>query len=563
LHAALHAPQSVVVVMLRSQPLFGLPSQLAKPALQVGTQAPAVHVVEPWPLLHAVLHAPQFDELLLRFTSQPFALLASQLPNPELHESEHAPRLHVAVAFAPLHTAPHPPQFPRLVLVFVSQPLFGRPSQFAKLPVQTGVHTPATQLVVPFAFVQAMPHPPQLLTSPVVGVSQPFFGLPSQSEKPAEQVGTQVPPVHVVEPCALEQAMPHPPQLLMFVAKTASQPLTALPSQLPVPALHTGLHAPAEHDVVPFGFVQFVPQAPQLPVLVFVFVSQPFDTLASQFPKPALQAIEQEPSAQPAVPFVLLHTVPQPPQFVVLVCVFVSQPLVRLPSQFPKFVLQEEIAHALETHAGVALAKLHTFPHVPQLFTLFVRFVSQPFAPLPSQLPRPEPHDETPQTPATQFGVPPEGGQMLPQVLQLLTSVLVFVSQPLFALPSQFLNPALQVGTQAPAVQVVVPFGLLHVTPQAPQFEVVFSGVSQPLRVLPSQSPKPELQVGTHAPAVHTMEPFALEQPSPQPPQLPTLDCVFVSQPLLALLSQFPKPEVQVGTHVPLGHEVVPLAFVH
>src|SRR6185436_7304958 len=105
--------------------------------------------------------------------------------------------------------------------------------------------------------------------------------------------------------------------------------------------------------------------------------------------------------------------------------------------------------------------------------------------------------------------------------------------------------------------------GFEHVTPHAPQFEAVLSGVSQPLRMLPSQSPKPELQVGTQAPAVHTVGPFALEHPSPHPPQLPTLVCVFVSQPLFALLSQLPKPEVHVGTHVPLGHEVVPLAFVH
>jgi hypothetical protein len=59
LQPALHAPQSVVVVMLRSQPLFGLPSQLAKPELHVGTQAPAVHAVEPWPLEHAVVQVPQ------------------------------------------------------------------------------------------------------------------------------------------------------------------------------------------------------------------------------------------------------------------------------------------------------------------------------------------------------------------------------------------------------------------------------------------------------------------------------------------------------------------------
>lgn len=43
-----HAPQLVAVRVLVSQPLFGLPSQSAKPVAQVGAQAPAVHVVAPF-----------------------------------------------------------------------------------------------------------------------------------------------------------------------------------------------------------------------------------------------------------------------------------------------------------------------------------------------------------------------------------------------------------------------------------------------------------------------------------------------------------------------------------
>jgi len=122
------------------------------------------------------------------------------LPKPELQAIEQEPRLHVGVAFAPLQTAPQAPQWGRLVSELVSQPLFGLPSQFLKLPLHTGVHTPLTQLVVPFAFVHEMPQPPQLLTSLEVGLSQPLFGLPSQLAQPAEQVGTHAPPVHVVVP---------------------------------------------------------------------------------------------------------------------------------------------------------------------------------------------------------------------------------------------------------------------------------------------------------------------------------------------------------------------------
>jgi hypothetical protein len=87
--------------------------------------------------------------------------------------------------------------------------------------------------------------------------------------------------------------------------------------------------------------------------------------------------------------------------------------------------------------AGTPLATVQFLPHAPQLLTLDVRFVSQPLAALPSQSPRPGAQLETPHTPPTQFGVPPVVEQMLPQVLQLLTSELVFVSQPLAIWPSQ------------------------------------------------------------------------------------------------------------------------------
>ena len=50
---------------------------------------------------------------------------------------------------------------------------------------------------------------------------------------------------------------------------------------------------------------------------------------------------------------------------------------------------------------------------------------------------------------------------------------------------------------------------------------------------------------------------------SPQPPQFGTDVCVLVSQPLFGRLSQLPKPELQLGVQTPLGHVVVPFAFVH
>jgi len=52
-----------------------------------------------------------------------------------------------------------------------------------------------------------------------------------------------------------------------------------------------------------------------------------------------------------------------------------------------------------------------------------------------------------------------------------------------------------------------------------PQLDVVVMAVSQPFRAFPSQLPKPALHVGTQAPAVQTVVPFGFVQASPQPPQ--------------------------------------------
>jgi hypothetical protein len=95
-------------------------------------------------------------------------------------------------------------------------------------------------------------------------------------------------------------------------------------------------------------------------------------------------------------------------------------------------MLQEPVEHC-----SLAFARLHADPHEPQFERLVFRFVSQPLPALPSQLPRPGLHVDTPHTPFTQFGVPPPLGQTFPQLPQLLMSVAVLVSQPLFRLPSQ------------------------------------------------------------------------------------------------------------------------------
>jgi len=188
-----------------------------------------------------------------------------------------------------------------------------------------------------------------------------------------------------------------------------------------------------------------------------VFVSQPFDTLPSQLPNPASQAIEQAPSEQLAVPFVLLQAVPQLPQFATLAFVLTSQPFVERPSQFANPALHVPSVHVPDGHDSLAFGKLHVEPHDPQSVSV-LSDVSQPLAALPSQSPSPGLHVETPQAPATQFGVPLDDGQTLPHWPQLLMLVAVLVSQPLAGFPSQSPKPAPQLGTHAPAVHAVVPF---------------------------------------------------------------------------------------------------------
>jgi hypothetical protein len=111
-----------------------------------------------------------------------------------------------------------------------------------------------------------------------------------------------------------EHVEPQLPQLVSVVSEV-SQPSFGSPLQLPQPVEQLGLQTPAEvHCVVPWAFVQETPQAPQL-LTVVRLVSQPLETSPSQFAQPGLQEMPQLPALQNALPFVLLHTVPQLPQF--------------------------------------------------------------------------------------------------------------------------------------------------------------------------------------------------------------------------------------------------------
>ena len=67
-----------------------------------------------------------------------------------------------------------------------------------------------------------------------------------------------------------------------------------------------------------------------------------------------------------------------------------------------------------DVHEGVPLVALHTVLQLPQCVGSVAKFVSQPLAALPSQLPNDGPH-AMPHTPRLQFGVPFTELHALPQ----------------------------------------------------------------------------------------------------------------------------------------------------
>src|SRR5689334_13004763 len=99
---------------------------------------------------------------------------------------------------------------------------------------------------------------------------------------------------------------------------------------------------------------------------------------------------------------------------------------------------------------------------------------------------------------------------------------------------------------------------------QAPQCVLlVRMSVSQPLATLLSQLPKPVLHDTPQLLAVHEGVLLFVEHTVVQVPQCRTSEVRFTSQPLLALLSQLPKPELHAMLQLPIEHDGVPLVAEH
>ena len=80
---------NALVLVLVSQPLAALLSQLQKPATQLIPQTPRVQVAVPLVVSQALPQALQCAGVASRSTSQPLATLLSQLPKPTLQAIEH------------------------------------------------------------------------------------------------------------------------------------------------------------------------------------------------------------------------------------------------------------------------------------------------------------------------------------------------------------------------------------------------------------------------------------------------------------------------------------------
>ena len=93
--------------------------------------------------------------------------------------------------------------------------------------------------------------------------SQPLLWLPSQFRQLPEQTSSHVPLLHVGVALKVPQRVPHAPQLVTEVFKSASQPLAPLLSQFPQPVSQVSTHLLAVQPAVPWTALHVVPQAPQ------------------------------------------------------------------------------------------------------------------------------------------------------------------------------------------------------------------------------------------------------------------------------------------------------------
>jgi hypothetical protein len=153
---------------------------------------------------------------------------------------------------------------------------------------------------------------------------------------------------------------------------------------LPNPSRQVDVHWPFSHareaTLVP---EQARPQPPQLFTSLVLVVSQPSSAAGAagrvQLLEPALHPDTHNPPLQArVVTEVEAQARPQPPQLSTLVVSSVSQPFETSPSQSPVVPGQLAMLHLPAVQAGVPVGVVHTLPHAPQFCGSVATGVSHP-----------------------------------------------------------------------------------------------------------------------------------------------------------------------------------------
>jgi hypothetical protein len=330
--------------------------------------------------------------------------------------------------------------------------------------------------------------------------------------------------------CPAAHVRPQAPQLSVLVLRF-TQVIVA--PQAVWPAGHNMRHVPVT-QLWPPGHAR--PHIPQLVASLWRSTQRPgLPGATPQMVAPAAHVPPHTAAAQVAVPPTGAgHVVPQRPQLFAVVLRLVSQPLAALPSQSPKPVLQVR-RHAPVVHAAVWFGPaVHVRPHAPQLVTLVLVLVSQPLAAFMSQLPKPA-VQVSPQVDIAQVGVEfAAGAQARPQAPQFAALVVVSMQ-----VAPQSIVGAAQAAAQTPIEQFSP---AAHARPHIPQFvrSVCVSTQTPPQEVCPAG------QRGRHMPPAHvSVAPHTL----PQRPQLFVSVSVSMQTPPQAVC-----PTGQSGTHVLIEH---------
>ncbi len=267
-HAPPQRPQlALSVPVLVSQPLAGLPSQSAKPALHAPiAQVPDAHVAAALAKRHTTPQPPQFEASAPRtLSSQPSAAVPLQSPKPALHEpTTHRPPTHaLTAAFARAQAVPQAPQLAGSVIGETQL----RPQVICSAP-HDAWQLPAAQT---WPAAQAFPHAPQWSAS--VWRSRQ---VPSQSVWLITHATTHAPPTQAFP---MGHALPHAPQLrrsvrvsAQYLGAPASEPASPAPPQVASIAPHETSQRPIA-QTCPAGHV--APQAPQLALSVWGFTQRP------------------------------------------------------------------------------------------------------------------------------------------------------------------------------------------------------------------------------------------------------------------------------------------------